>query len=128
MDTQVMNECRSFLIVEDDPLVRWNMVDLVKACGFEVQEAANTAEALSILDQAAEGFAGVLTDIQMPGTRSGIVLANHVRTLWPHLMVVVVSGARRPLQGELPEKVEFIPKPLSLQEFRSAIAGELPAA
>ena len=115
---------RTFLVVDDDQLVRWNLAELVRSCGFEVWEANNTAEALGILQQAAPSFAGLLTDIQMPGTRSGIVLANHVRTMWPHIMIIVVSGARRPMPGELPERVEFVSKPVSEVGLRAMLEHE----
>ena len=101
----------SFLIVDDEPLIRMEMADLVRSCGFDAWEAGTTSEALGILDQAGDDFAGLITDVNMPGTRNGMVLANHVRAVWPHIRIIVVSGGRKPFSGELPDNTAFIAKP-----------------
>jgi CheY-like chemotaxis protein len=97
------------------------MGEVVRQCGFQAWEAANTAEALSMLEQAANHFTGLITDINMPGTRSGVVLANHVRFMWPHIAIIVISAARRPMDGELPEHVAFLPKPVPPSKLVSAL-------
>lgn len=99
--------------------------EVVRQCGFQAWEAASTAEALSLLDQAADHFAGLITDINMPGTRSGVVLANHVSFIWPHIAVVVVSAAREPIVGELPEHVSFLPKPVPPNRLISVLRSSL---
>jgi CheY-like chemotaxis protein len=112
---------KAILIVDDEPLARMEMGEIVRQCGFEAWEAANTAEALSMLEQAADHFTCLITDINMPGTRSGVVLANHVRFMWPHIAIVVISVARRPMNGELPEHVSFLPKPVPPSKLVSAL-------
>ena len=39
------------LIVEDEVLVRWAVVSIVEKAGFDVVEAANAVEAMSVLEQ-----------------------------------------------------------------------------
>ncbi len=109
------------LIVDDEPLARMELDELVRQHGFQPWQAANTAEALSMLDKAADHFTGLITDINMPGTRSGCVLANHVHCLWPHIAIVVISAARSPMDGELPEQATFIPKPVQPGKLVSAL-------
>jgi CheY-like chemotaxis protein len=101
----------AILVVDDEPLARMEISEVVRQCGFEAWEAANTAEALSMLEQAGNHFIGLITDINMPGTRNGVMLANHVRFMWPHISIVVVSAARKPMEGELPSQVSFLSKP-----------------
>ena len=113
----------AFLVVDDEPLARMDLADLVRGCGFAVAEAGNTADALALLDAGADGFCGLITDINMPGNRSGIVLANHVRYVWPHINVIVVSAARTPIGGELPEHVRFLAKPIRAEDLMAAIAA-----
>jgi CheY-like chemotaxis protein len=120
----------AILIVDDEPLARMELGEVVRQCGLTVWEVANTAEALSILEKAADHFTGLITDINMPGMRSGVVLANHVHSLWPHISIIVVSAAREPLAGELPDHVSFLSKPLppskliaTLQPSLSGTAG-----
>jgi CheY-like chemotaxis protein len=112
---------RSFLIVDDEPLVRMDIAEIVREHGFDAVEAGSTAEALGILQQAGHAFFGLITDVNMPGTRSGMVLANHVRAVWPHIRIVVVSGGRKPFAGELPDNTEFISKPWRTEQIVTAI-------
>ena len=113
---------KTFLIVDDEPLARMELVEIVKECGFKAWEASNTREALALLEERNDRVIGLITDINMPGTRSGTVLANHVHWLWPHIEIVVVSAARCPVEGELPSQVPFISKPVSLRKLSQAIA------
>jgi len=99
--------------------------ELVRQCGYQAWEAANTAEALSVLNAAADHFTGLITDINMPGTRSGVVLANHVRCIWPHIAIIVVSAARHPMDGELPEHVSFLNKPVPPGRLVSALQSSI---
>jgi CheY-like chemotaxis protein len=85
--------------------------EVLRQCGYQAWEAANTAEALSMLEHAADHFIGLITEINMPGVRNGVVLANHVRFMWPHISIVVASAAREPMEGELPPHVSFLSKP-----------------
>ena len=113
----------TFLIVDDDPLARLELAEQIGQAGFAVAQAGNTADALALLGAQAEHFCGLITDINMPGNRSGIILANHVRYVWPHIQIIVVSAARRPIGGELPEAVRFLAKPVSTQTLLAAIAA-----
>lgn len=74
-----------------------------------------------MLDSAAAHFVGLITDINMPGTRSGVVLANHVHCMWPHIAIVVVSASRSPMDGELPEHAAFIAKPVPSDKLVSVL-------
>ncbi len=112
---------RTFLIVDDEPIVRMEIVELVRENGFDAIEAGSTAEALSMLQQAGDAFFGLITDVNMPGTRNGMVLANHVRTVWPHIRVIVVSGGRKPFSGELPDNTAFIAKPWRPEQIVMAL-------
>lgn len=112
---------KSFLIVDDEPMVRFEIADVVRDCGYEAWEAGSTAEALGILEKAGDSFAGLITDVNMPGSRNGMVLANHVKRIWPHIRIIVVSAGRKPITGELPDKTRFIPKPWDQGQLSSAI-------
>ena len=123
MQTHSASSPKTFLIVDDEPLARMELAEIVKECGYEACEAASTDQALSLIQEGSEQVVGLITDIHMPGTRNGTVLANHIRWLWPHINIIVVSAARCPLQGELPEKVPFIAKPVSSLSLKKAITS-----
>jgi two-component system, response regulator PdtaR len=113
----------AILIVDDEPLVRMDLAELVSECGFQPFQAGNTSEALAMLEAAPDTFAAVVTDIQMPGTRSGLVLANHVAHVWPDIRIIVMSAGRKPVAGELPHGTPFVAKPYSVPVISAAISG-----
>jgi DNA-binding response OmpR family regulator len=79
------------LVVEDDPLLRLVLASELRQAGFRVCEAANAAEAETLLASDAR-IDLVITDIEMPGERDGLALARLVRAQAPNVRVIVVSG------------------------------------
>jgi CheY-like chemotaxis protein len=108
------------LVVEDDHLLRLDATDMVKSAGFEVIEAANADEAISILESRND-IAVVFTDIQMPGSMDGLKLARAVRGRWPPIKIVTTSGLRIIEETDLPEGGRFLPKPYSSVQVRGLL-------
>jgi CheY-like chemotaxis protein len=98
------------LVVEDEPLLRLMAVDLVEEAGFEAIEATNADEAVRILETRTD-IRIVFTDIDMPGSMDGMMLAAAVRDRWPPIEIVIVSGYRRQNDIELPHRSVFFSKP-----------------
>jgi CheY-like chemotaxis protein len=99
------------LVVDDEPLVLMDTADMVAEAGFHVIEAHTVDEAFSFLKNHAS-LKLLLTDIQTPGEMNGIELAKYVCEHWPHISVVVTSGAVEFVAGELPASARFLSKPL----------------
>lgn len=100
----------SVLVVEDELLIRMSLVEYLSDEGFEVFEAANADEAISILG--ANGQIQVMfTDIDMPGSMDGLKLSIAVRDRWPPVRIVVTSGHHAVALTDLPEGGLFCPKP-----------------
>jgi hypothetical protein len=53
----------------------------------------------------------VVTDIEMPGSMNGLVLAGVIQDRWPGMGVVITSGRARPGPDDLSEKVASLSKP-----------------
>ena len=106
---------RVLLVVEDEPLVRTDMRELLEEAGYTVREAPSADEALRLLES--DGIDVVLTDIQMPGTYNGLDLAWMVRTFWPHIPVVVTSGEVLPDAIDLPANTPMLTKPFSRERL-----------
>lgn len=83
------------LIVEDDPILRFTLAMELNQAGFSVREAASADEAETVIGTGAP-IDVVVTDIEMPGTRSGLDLAKTVRAFHPNMRVIVVSGIAPP--------------------------------
>lgn len=105
-------ERKSILVVEDEPFVRFDLVDFFEDRGFRVLSAGNADEAIRVLEQHCEIFA-VLTDIEMPGSMDGIRLAHYVRDRHPPTQLILASGVVRPKQEDLPSGSHFFPKPFN---------------
>lgn len=108
------------LVVEDEPLVRMETVDMVEAAGYVAIEASNADEAIAILE-GRNDIRLLLTDIDMPGSIDGLKLAHAVRKKWPPIAIVVLSGKTVVDSAELPAEAQFYSKPYD----RAVVAGAL---
>lgn len=117
----------TILIVEDDPLLRADTMTTLEDAGLHVVERADADEALGFLLENSTDIAAVFTDINMPGHSDGVHLAEVISRHWPHIGVVVTSGAERPAR-DLPPRVHFIPKPWRLEQIVAAMQGLVEAA
>ena len=107
------------LVVEDDPLLRITIIADLEDDGFQVFEAENAFEAITILDKNSS-IQLMFTDIDMPGAMNGLLLAAHVRDRWPPIKIIVTSGYHRITTKDLPVEGTFIRKPyLPEQVIRS---------
>lgn len=98
------------LLVEDEPLIRLFISDLLEEAGFKVVEAANSAEALTILE-AGLPVSVLLTDVDMPFGCNGFELAGMVHARWPETEILIMSGRQWPARGDLPPGAAFLAKP-----------------
>lgn len=98
------------LLVEDEPLILQATAELLADDGYEVAEATGCEEALAYLE--AEPDTSVLvTDLNVSCPGDGMSLAKAVAERWPHIRIVLVSGAMRPEAGTYPERAVFFTKP-----------------
>jgi DNA-binding NtrC family response regulator len=118
-DEQPTGNC-SILIVDDEPLIRINMVDFFIAQGFQVFEAENADHAIALLEENPT-IPVVLTDVQMPGAMDGLRLAHVIRERWPPTLLVIVSGGVPLLSAALPSRATFIAKPFDPRRVLSEI-------
>jgi PAS domain S-box-containing protein len=79
------------LIVEDDALVRKYVVTQVASLGYTTLEAANAAEALTIIDNGA-GIDLLFTDVIMPGAMNGRQLVDEALKRRRSLKTLFTSG------------------------------------
>ena len=105
------------LLVEDEVLVRMFNADVLDDAGFRVVEAANADEAIALLE-ARPDIRAVVTDIEMPGPRNGMDVAEHVRTKRPLVGVIIVSGREHPKLNEFTSRGgRFLAKPYSATDL-----------
>jgi CheY-like chemotaxis protein len=110
------------LVVEDEPLINWEIVDHLSAAGHTVLSAPNADAAVVILESRND-IRVVFTDIDMPGSMDGLKLAAAVRDRWPPVEIIITSGKKRPDPAEIPERGLFIPKPYLPGHVAEMVAG-----
>ncbi|TAV41645.1 response regulator [Rhizobium leguminosarum] len=98
------------IVVEDETLVRLDIVMSLENEGFVVLEASNSDEAIDILNTHPE-IRLMFTDIDMPGSMDGLKLAAAVRDRWPPVKIIVASGHRQLSDELLPVEGRFFSKP-----------------
>lgn len=109
------------LVVEDEPLMLIDAMDLVTQAGFEAIGTKNADEAIRILESR-DDIKIVFTDVNMPGSMDGIKLAHAVRHRWPPIEIIVTSGLTLANVEELlPERGVFFPKPYTPAQVASAL-------
>ena len=112
------------LVVEDEMLLRMRAVDMVEDAGYVPVEAVDADVALAIL-QSRSDIALLFSDIQMPGSMSGLQLAVAVHERWPKIKIILASGQLKLSQSEIPENSRFFGKPLDAVEMIAEIRGML---
>lgn len=112
------------LVVEDEMLLRMRAVDMVEDAGYVPVEAVDADEALAIL-QSRSDIALLFSDIQMPGSMSGLQLALAVHERWPRIKIILASGQLKLSQSEIPENSRFFGKPLDSSDMVAEIRGML---
>ena len=131
MSPRVMFSNCAVLVVEDEPLVRLDAMDLVTDSGLSVYGAPDAATAITMLERHAD-IRILLADIEMPGAMNGLKLAHAVRERWPDVVILIASGNRGVLKGDMPDRAVFFLKPYApsaiMQCLRDSASGTPAAA
>lgn len=77
------------LVVDDEPLIRKALTEILQNFGFLVTQAADGFQALQIAEQ--ETFDVALVDLSMPGL-SGLETIQRLKTLSPDLVIIILTG------------------------------------
>lgn len=121
-------ERRRILLAEDDDLVRWVLVTCLRDSGFDVVEARNGVEALSLSEAAADAFDLLVTDRLMP-QMNGYELARKLYAAHPNLRVLFVSGSAEEPEATIglrADRVFFLPKPFTTEALAQRVREMLP--
>jgi DNA-binding NtrC family response regulator len=101
------------LLVEDEVLIRCDLGDYMRECGFVVLEAASVDEAEAFFT-AGIAIDAVFSDIRLLGARDGVELARWIGCHFPEVPVILTSGVHRALgaaKARCANIVDFIDKP-----------------
>ncbi|MDY0065123.1 MAG: response regulator [Steroidobacteraceae bacterium] len=99
------------LVVEDEPLVRMFLADVLESRGFTVVQSASARDASAAVERLRQPLAAFV-DLGLPDRKGGD-LAAELRTRWPDIRIIILSG-----HGDAPDgrfcsdrSVTFLKKP-----------------
>ena len=95
-------EAASILLVEDNPLTRGVLVEILKSGGYDVQEAPDGRTAIALASHRAPAL--VLQDMALPDM-DGVELLTRLRAeLGPRVPILALSGLPGEIQRAQEEK------------------------
>jgi two-component system, cell cycle sensor histidine kinase and response regulator CckA len=125
----MVGSAATILLVEDEPPVRSTVRRLLERHGYQVLEASNGHDALSLIAARCSEIQLVVSDMVMPGM-GGMELASRLRTISPKIPVLLMTGYTEEAiarTGHRRHDELIIEKPFSqhtmLEKVRGALAS-----
>jgi PAS domain S-box-containing protein len=115
------------LVVDDEPLVRLFMVEVLEDAGYVILEAADGPSSLKIL-QSDTRIDLLVTDVGLPGGMNGRQMADAARAWRPDLKVLFVTGYAENAvvgNGHLDVGMQVIGKPFDVAAFGQKVRSLL---
>lgn len=113
---------RTVLVAEDDILIRLMLVDALTDDGYLVVQAGTVLEAIAAIGRNPT-FDALITDVDMPGSRTGLDLAAMVSSVAPRTVIIVASG--RDVSDAVDPRWSLMPKPYSLDRILALLESHL---
>jgi DNA-binding NtrC family response regulator len=83
------------LVVDDEPLIRWSLAEMLGDKGYTVTEAADGRAAVAAIEGAPAPFDVVLLDYRLPDS-ADLRLLECVRRLAPTSQVIMITAHNSP--------------------------------
>jgi PAS domain S-box-containing protein len=115
------------LVIDDEPLVRMLVTDVLRELGYAAIEAVDGAQGLKILRSAVR-IDLLITDIGLPGGMDGGQVAEAARKLRPAVKVLFITGfAEKAVlsHGHIEAGMSVLTKPFSMEALASRVKGLL---
>jgi two-component system, cell cycle sensor histidine kinase and response regulator CckA len=127
---EIIEGTETILVVEDEVPVRDLVVRILNRAGYTTMEAGSAAEvdALAALDHPPLDL--LVSDVVLPGGRSGRDVAIGLRARQPGLPVVFMSGYTQDssvFDGSVGENSDFLEKPFAADDLLVAVRTALDA-
>jgi len=113
------------LVVDDDPLIRGSLYEMLKGQRYDVEMAADGAEAMDHLKR--REFQLVLSDWKMPQV-DGLSLLAHIRGQYPDISVVLITGfgtINSAVEAIRQGAFDYLAKPIQPEELEAVIQRAL---
>lgn len=113
---------RHVLVVDDEPLIRWSVVESLSDLGFDVEQAADAGSALRKVTTTATPFDVVVLDLRLPDMED-LSLLGTLRQLLPAAGLVLMTAFGTPdiVSDATAMGATVISKPFELEELRRLV-------
>jgi response regulator NasT len=120
---------RLILLVDDDPLLRQFIGEVLRHAGYDSLEAGSSEEALQRIAERESDLSMALLDITMPGM-SGLELARHLKehTSVPFMFLSAVEDSESARQAAQNGAVGYVIKPVDAVRLMAAFEAALARA
>jgi two-component system response regulator AtoC len=118
-----MNGAR-ILVVDDEQLIRWSLVERMRAEGHDVLEAGTGSEAIEL---ARDGVDLVLLDYKLPDT-DGVTVLRRIKELDPDVLVILLTAyasIETAVEAMKEGAFHFANKPFDLDEVAFLVSRAL---
>jgi DNA-binding NtrC family response regulator len=88
--TVLKNAQVKVLVVDDEPLIRWAVTEMLGDLGYQAVQAGDARGAIAALSESAP-FEIMLLDVRLPDA-DGLTLFNRIRTLTPSARVILMTA------------------------------------
>ena len=109
------------IVVEDEALIRNELVEAFAHYEFHAVGAEDGPAALKALEGEAPRIQVVFTDVHLPSPMNGLILGHHIRKTWPWISVLITSGYGTPDPLHMPQGSRFVLKPYKVSKIADLI-------
>lgn len=109
------------LVIDDEPALRLVLSDMLAACGYQSDVAADGAAGLARFRE--QRYGAVITDMLMPGM-SGLEVAAALRTLDAGVQIIMLTGSAPSLSSDQARASGIsmlLHKPVALAALKAAV-------
>ncbi len=115
------------LVVDDEPVVRMLIAEVLEELGYAAIEAADGASGLRVLQSDAR-IDLLVSDVGLPGDMNGRQMADAARRGRPGLRVLFVTGnPEGAVAGRLEAGMDVMGKPFTLEALASRVRALIAA-
>jgi PAS domain S-box-containing protein len=117
----------NILVIDDEQIMRDGCSRILSKDGWSVICAENGGQGLEEIKGSPETIDVILLDLMMPGM-SGMEALDHIRTIDPNLLVIVITGyatVESAVEAMKKGAYDFIPKPFTPDQLRIVVRRAL---
>ncbi len=112
------------IVVEDDPILRVLMVEILAEIGLHSLDFETADDALIYLMSRSNDCSLVIADHGLPGQLQGAEFIALMKTKWPSIATILTSGYALDVSTVSPSTT-YLPKPWSMEDLVMAVANQL---